>query len=184
MLRIVVRFPQANKAAKKLSWSDKYIDPKSKDYIKKVEAAVEELADLFAAKNGQPLPNRDQIDPALIRPKAVIVRGVPLQLEFTFEGESLTKIHLSNGFKGDDPGNLNYYGMHRTLCEALVDKYGKADEDNDVEMATEAIWRFPKTVLRCKRYQWNAPGSPYVVKGVRISYEMPSQENVNGDDNL
>jgi hypothetical protein len=181
--RSVVLRP-ANKAAQILKWSDKYIDQKSKDYIQKVEAAVEELADLAAAREGQSLPNRNQIDPSLIRTKAVTVRGITLQLDFTFDGESLTKIRLHHDFEGDDAGNLNYHGMHRTLCEALAEKYGKADEDNDAVMATETIWRFPKTVLRCKRYQWNAPGSAYVRKGVSISYEMPSQENVNGDDNL
>ena len=182
--RIVVLRLSNKKASQPVNLSARYIDQKSKDYIREVEAAVEELAALVMPRQDQPDPNPNHINPATIRARVVTVRGITLQPGFSFNGESLAEVRLHSGFAGEGANNFDHWGMHRTLCEALTEKYGKADEDNDTPVTSEKIWRFPKTVLRCRRYEVTFPGSSFVRKGVSITYEVPSETNVSGDDKM
>ena len=174
----------AAKNAPLIQFNESRIDQKSKDYVDKVEKAVESLATLCAPKREQPADAGDVVDPSMIHAREVAVRGIKLKPDFTFTDGGLSKVTLSTSFAGDSGANFDHYGIHRTLCAALMDKYGDAKETNDKPTSREMIWRFPKTVVRCVRYELHFPGSSFVRKGVSISYEMPSNENASGDDNL
>jgi len=174
----------AAKKAPVLTIHEHAIDEKSRGYLEKVTQAVDALAAVIVAKkDNRPAGEDDAIDPAAIHTRDITVRGITLKPKFTFTDGRLVQVNLGIHFAGDGGFNFDHRGVHDTLCEALVEKYGVPNERNRQGNVEEMLWRFPKTVVRCARYERDL-GSGFVRKGVYISYEMPSEENTSGGDNL
>jgi hypothetical protein len=147
--------------------SPKRLDHKSDEYIAAVDHAASELSNQIALRDWE-RNTRLVID-------EVKVRGITLIPELIFEDDVVVKIVLATpGADGAVRHVPNGFGMQQTLRDALIEKFGPPDEENQTEFVNNVIWRFPKTVVRCFR----AEG------GLGITYEPPTKHNESGEDNL
>lgn len=143
------------------------LDDASNQYLDEVDQAVDQLSGMIAeaelAASGE----------VVIAP--VQIRGIELEPNVKFVGDTVTKVSLCTP-GADNPLTRipNLSGMHRTLCDALAEKYGPADERNETDTAFSVVWHFPKTKLSCSQTRF----------GIWISYvpSNPGGENREQDN--
>jgi len=114
----------------------------------------------------------------------VDVRGVSLGVVLKWDDNAkLKQVVLANSYSGEDSGNFDRYGIHRTLCDALQERYGPPDERNNTASETVVVWRFPETIIKCV-HGVRRTDTAWSIKYVHVSYEPPSEANEQGDENL
>lgn len=181
--RVVIRPP--NKRLQPVTWGGVFesFDDASVAYIQEVQGAVSDLADHGIVERQEEMP-RDAERHRELEVDRIMVRGVELQPAIEFRNGTVNKVALFMRDSGDGGANFDEFGMHRTLCEALEEKFGPPDERNNGAASAETVWRFPETVITCSRSRISFPDSGFIRKGVCITYAKPSNENSGEDDNL
>ena len=165
---------------------EKQLDDKSKVGLQKIEQAVADLAS--AIKQAEEQDKRDDgnqpIEASRIKAREVKIRGITLNPTFKFTDNRLTSISMSQAYAGENSANFDERGMQKTLCDALIEKYGPPDQNNQNAFSREYVWQFPTTVIRCISSRVSVPDSAIVRKGLRIVYEVPDAKAADSDDNL
>ena len=181
---IVIR--PANRSLQSITYGGLFAnicDEASERYLHEVEDAVHQLSGHIAAerqKEQQPAAEEHRE----VEVAAVLIRGIDLEPRIEFENGRVSKVVLSLRYAGEDGALFDEFGLHRTLCEALHEKFGPPDEKNNGAASAESVWRFPNTVVTCGRSRMFFSDSAFVRKGVWVAYAPPSAENARGDDNL
>jgi len=167
---------------KTASISETWLEPKSRELLKKIEGLIYDLA-MHRFPEDTPQAS-DDIRPSQIKLNDATVRGVTLSPELEFDADGkLAKVRLANIFEGEVDMPFDKNGMQQTLCNALEERYGPPDERNNTAASTHVIWRFPNTVIRCSSSEF--PKGPGIVrKYVGIAYEVPTEENAQGKEKL
>jgi hypothetical protein len=167
---LVVR--PTNKRHEPQTLSPATLDKDSTEYLAKVDQAVSLLSDILANEALKAPASKD--GRLVIAP--VEVRGIVLQPDIEYEGRFVSRINLST--PGADnpmtPVNPARFGLHRTICDALAQKFGPSDERNSLGNVDVVVWRFPETLIKCSCSRF----------GVEIVYERATKTNASGGDDL
>lgn len=158
-------------------------DEASERYIDDVRGAVRVLSDRVSEQRRKNEPSAD-VEHGEVDVAAVTVRGIELQPTVTFENDKVSEIVLLTRYEGENGELFDEREMHTTLCEALEEKFGPPQERINSLTSTEAIWRFPATVITCARGRVSFPETGFVRKTVLVKYSPASNENAVSDENL
>jgi hypothetical protein len=189
VLESIARQPQEGPTAKQL-----VIRVNGKKEVRVYERALEDsskqqlaqLIDSMKTIAAHVLPDSTVPKDGVVQASQIVldtvdIRGVRLRPSLTFDSEGhLVRIVMATFYAGDGIG-IDHHAMHRTLSDALVEKYGRPDERNDNGQESSVMWRFPKTFLKC--YKGSQRDGAWVRQYVGIQYEVPNAEN-EAKDNL